>query len=319
MKIHKIFTIFIISFVLVFFISIHFKIDPRSQIILDIPKGSSATIISTYLDENNIILSPILFKIYAKVSFADKKFKAGEYRIESPHSIYDLTKKITSGDFYYRKLTLLPGFRVTDILALGNSKNLKNDLKNNPYEVMQSHGIAMQEGIFFADTFYYTKGETFSSVLIKSNKKWEKYSQAIWNRRNVNLPFKNLNEAITLASIIEKEGVEKRKIASVFVNRLKSNMKLQSDPTVIYALGNEFDGNLTRQDLRIDHPYNTYRYKGLPPGPISIVSQESLEAALNPLSTEYFYFVSMGNGFHKFSKTLPEHNDAVLKYQINGR
>ena len=148
MKIHKIFTIFIISFVLVFLIFIHFKIEPRSQIILDIPKGSSATTISTYLDENNIILSPILFKIYSKISFADKKFKAGEYRIESPNSIYDLTKKITSGDFYYRKLTLLPGFRVTDILALGNSKNLKNDLKNNPYEVMQSHGVAMQEGIF---------------------------------------------------------------------------------------------------------------------------------------------------------------------------
>ena len=319
MNIYRSLLLVIISFVLLFFISIHYKIEARSQIVFDIPAGSSATSISNYLKEKNLILNSSLFKIYTKLSFADKKFKAGEYKIESPHSIYDLTKKLTIGDFYYRKLTLLPGFRVADILKLGDSKNLINDLKNNPYDVMQSHGIEMREGIFFADTFYYTKGETFSSVLIKSNKKWEKYSQGIWNRRNVNLPFKNLNEAITLASIIEKEGVEKRKIASVFVNRLKSNMKLQSDPTVIYALGNEFDGNLTRKDLRIDHPYNTYRYKGLPPGPISIVSQESLEAALNPLSTEYFYFVSMGNGFHKFSKTLAEHNDAVLKYQINAR
>jgi len=318
-KIHQIFTISIISFVLLFFISIHFKIEPRSQIILDIPSGSSATTISIYLDENKIILSPMLFKIYAKLSFADKKFKAGEYKIETPHSIYDLSKKITSGDFYYRKLTLLPGLKVSDILKLGDSKYLINDLKKNPYEVMKSYGIEMQEGIFFADTYYYLKGESFSSVLIKSNKKWIKFSQEIWKKRTRNLPFKNLIEATTLASIIEKEGVEKRKIASVFVNRLKKNMRLQSDPTVIYALGNEFDGNLTRQDLRIDHPYNTYRYKGLPPGPISIVSQESLEAALNPLSTEYFYFVSMGNGFHKFSKTLPEHNEAVLKYQINAR
>ena len=96
-------------------------------------------------------------------------------------------------------------------------------------------------------------------------------------------------------------------------------MRLQTDPTVIYALGDQYKPPLTRSDLKFDHPYNTYRYKGLPPGPISIVSQESLKAALNPLSTEYFYFVSMGNGFHKFSKTLPEHNEAVLKYQINAR
>ena len=319
MKIHQIFTISIISIVLLFFISIHFKIEPRSHLILDIPPGSSATTISNYLNENDIILNSMLFRIYAKISFAEKKFKAGEYKIKSPHSIYDLTKKITSGDFYYRKLTLIPGFRITDILKLGDSKYLINDLKKNPYQVMKSYGVEMQEGIFFADTYYYLKGETFSSVLIKSNKKWKKFSQELWKQRNINLPFKNLTEATTLASIIEKEGVEKRKIASVFVNRIKKNMRLQSDPTVIYALGNEFDGNLTRQDLRIDHPYNTYRYKGLPPGPISIVSQESMEAALNPLSTEYFYFVSMGNGFHKFSKTLPEHNEAVLKYQINAR
>ena len=183
MKIHQIFTISIISFVLLFFISIHFKIEPRSQIILDIPSGSSATTISTYLDENKIILSPMLFKIYAKLSFADKKFKAGEYKIETPHSIYDLSKKITSGDFYYRKLTLLPGLKVSDILKLGDSKYLINDLKKNPYEVMKSYGIEMQEGIFFADTYYYLKGESFSSVLIKSNKKWIKFSQEIWKKR----------------------------------------------------------------------------------------------------------------------------------------
>ena len=141
----------------------------------------------------------------------------------------------------------------------------------------------------------------------------------MWVDRNPDLPYQDLNQALTLASIIEKEGLEKRKIAGVFVNRLNKNMKLQSDPTVIYALGDKFDGDLTRRNLQVDNPYNTYRYRGLPPGPISIVSYDSLEAALNPLLTDYLYFVSMGNGYHKFSKTLPEHNKAVLKYQINDR
>ena len=122
-----------------------------------------------------------------------------------------------------------------------------------------------------------------------------------------------------MASIIEKEGLEKEKIAGVFLNRLRVDMRLQSDPTVIYALGKNFDGNLKKEDLRIESPFNTYRYVGLPPAPISIVSKESLVAALKPLQTEYLYFVSMGNGYHKFSKTLSEHNKAVLKYQINAR
>ena len=126
-------------------------------------------------------------------------------------------------------------------------------------------------------------------------------------------------EATTLASIIEKEGIEKETIAGVFVNRLKLNMKLQSDPTVIYALGDNFDGDIKKKDLRIDNPYNTYRYRGLPPGPISIVSEDSLRAALRPKETDYLYFVSMGNGFHKFSKNLTDHNKAVLEYQINER
>ena len=192
-------------------------------------------------------------------------------------------------------------------------------LMNDQVSQLKKKGINLQEGIFFPDTFFYLKGENFSSILIKSNENWKKISKELWRNRNLNLPFKNLNEAVTLASIIEKEGLEKRKIAGVFVNRLNKNMKLQSDPTVIYALGNEFDGNLTRKNLRIDNPYNTYRYRGLPPGPISIVSYDSLEAALNPSLTDYLYFVSMGNGFHKFSKTLTEHNEAVLKYQINDR
>ena len=313
-------SIFSLIFVLVTLLSaIHYRVEIKNTTILDIASGSSTSSIATSLHKNKIILNPTIFKIYARLSSNDHKFKAGEYKFKSTQSIYSIVDKLTKGDFYYRNLTLLPGSTISNILKLGNSEGLLNDLATDPEKLLKIYGINLQEGIFFPDTFFYLKGESFSSILLKSNKKWKKISKELWNNRNLNLPFKNLNEAVTLASIIEKEGLEKRKIAGVFINRLNKNMKLQSDPTVIYALGNDFDGNLTRKNLQIDNPYNTYRYKGLPPGPISIVSYDSLEAALNPLLTDYLYFVSMGNGFHKFSKTLTEHNKAVLKYQINDR
>lgn len=313
-------SIFSLIFVLVTLLSaIHYRVEIKNTTILDIASGSSTSSIATSLHKNKIILNPTIFKIYARLSSNDHKFKAGEYKFKSTQSIYSIVDKLTKGDFYYRNLTLLPGSTISNILKLGNSEGLLNDLATDPEKLLKIYGINLQEGIFFPDTFFYLKGESFSSILLKSNKKWKKISKKLWNNRNLNLPFKNLNEAVTLASIIEKEGLEKRKIAGVFINRLNKNMKLQSDPTVIYALGNDFDGNLTRKNLQIDNPYNTYRYKGLPPGPISIVSYDSLEAALNPLLTDYLYFVSMGNGFHKFSKTLTEHNKAVLKYQINDR
>ena len=263
------------------------------------------------LFDEGLILNPVLFKTYARLNLSDNKLQAGEYFIDSSQSVYTLNKKLVEGDFYYRKLTLLPGSTLKTILNLANSSSLVNDL--------DSIDITLEEGIFYPDTYYYLKGETFSSILFQSHTRWKEISNKLWERRDDDLPYANIMEATTMASIIEKEGVEKETIAGVFVNRLKLNMKLQSDPTVIYALGNDFDGDIKRKDLQIDSPYNTYRYRGLPPGPISIVSEASLRAALRPKETDYLYFVSMGNGFHKFSKNLTDHNKAVLEYQINGR
>ncbi len=245
------------------------------------------------------------------MSFSDEILKAGEYEFTSSESIRTIVNKIVNGNFFYRKLILLPGMTLQNIMDLGASEGLVNDLENKD--------LLLEEGSFYPDTYFYLKGDSFASILLKSQETWKILSQKLWKERDINLPYKNLKEAITLASIIEKEGVEKNKIAGVFVNRLRMDMRLQSDPTVIYALGLKFDGDLRKNDLQVDSPYNTYRNKGLPPGPISIVSEDSLQAALKPLQTDYLYFVSMGNGFHKFSKTLSEHNEAVLKYQINGR
>ena len=130
------------------------------------------------------------------------------------------------------------------------------------------------------------------------------------------LPYKSIEQALTMASIIEKEGIEKKRIAGVFINRLNAKMRLQSDPTVIYSLGNNFDGNIKKNDLAFKHPYNTYVIKGLPPGPISLVTLDSIKAALQPELSNYFYFVSRGDGTHQFSATLEEHNQAVRQYQL---
>ena len=302
----------ILVFILIFFvISTNYKLNKSDSTILDIPKGSNVSTIADQLYKNELILSSYLFRIYTRVSFSDEILKAGEYEFTSSESIRTIVNKIVNGDFFYRKLILLPGLTLQDIMDLGASEGLVNDLENKD--------LLLEEGSFYPDTYFYLKGDSFASILLKSQETWKLLSQKLWKERDTNLPYNNLKEAITLASIIEKEGVEKNKIAGVFVNRLRMGMRLQSDPTVIYALGLKFDGDLRKNDLQIDSPYNTYRNKGLPPGPISIVSEDSLQAALKPQQTDYLYFVSMGNGFHKFSKTLSEHNEAVLKYQINGR
>tara|TARA_B100000886_G_scaffold206340_1_gene142601 strand:+ start:481 stop:1416 length:936 start_codon:yes stop_codon:yes gene_type:complete len=290
---------------------VHFKVYKESSVIVDIPEGSSISLISNILFEEGLILNPFLFKTYARLTLSDNKLQAGEYFIDSSQSTFTLNKKLLEGDFYYRKLTLLPGSTLKTILKLANSESLVNDL--------DGIDITLEEGIFYPDTYYYLKGETISSILLRSHMRWKEISNRLWESRDDDLPYTNIMEATTLASIIEKEGIEKEIIAGVFVNRLKLNMKLQSDPTVIYALGDNFDGDIKRKDLRIDSPYNTYRYRGLPPGPISIVSEDSLRAALRPEETDYLYFVSMGNGLHKFSKNLTDHNKAVLEYQINER
>ena len=307
------------SILIAFFISFNYKVYNSSSKIIEIPRGATTSTITELLYKNSLIFSPYLFKIYSRLTFSDENFKAGEYQFTSFESISSIIKKLNNGKFFYRKLTLLPGFTLKDILELGDSEGLQNDLRDKPLNSTRNDELFLGEGSFYPDTYFYLRGDSFSSILLESQKKWNLLGQKLWNERDKGLPYKSLNEAVTMASIIEKEGLEKEKIAGVFLNRLRVNMRLQSDPTVIYALGKNFDGNLKKEDLRIESPFNTYRYVGLPPAPISIVSKESLVAALKPLQTEYLYFVSMGNGYHKFSKTLSEHNKAVLKYQINAR
>ena len=314
-------TFLIISALLTFFIVItNHRISLQEDLIFEIKKGNSLQVVANELKKRNIILNHFFFILNAKIYNLDQKIKAGEYLLSKSESIFTLQKKFIEGDTFFRKLQLLEGMTTREILKLGNSEGIVDDINGDLEKFKLKLNIVGQaEGLLFPDTFYYQKGDLFSSLLKRAFDKQQIVYIDLWNSRQEDLPYSSLIEAITLASIIEKEGLEKEMIAGVFVNRLRKKMKLQSDPTVIFALGSKFDGNIKRSHLRIDNPYNTYRYKGLPPGPIGLVSLSSIEAALNPKQSEYLYFVSMNNGFHKFSKTLEEHNQAVLKYQINER
>ena len=176
------------------------------------------------------------------------------------------------------------------------------------------------EGLFFPDTYYFTKGASDIELLQRAYRRGKAILEKEWESRDAGLPYKNDYDALIMASIIEKETAlasERAMIAGVFVRRLKNKMKLQTDPTVIYAMGIKYDGNIRKKDLRIDSPYNTYRYNGLPPTPIALAGREAIHAALHPENDDTLYFVSKKDGSHYFSKTLYEHNKAVKKYQLN--
>ena len=320
MSILRYIILFLSSLIIVFLLITNHRIYLEEDILFDINLGSSLQEISADLEKRNLIISSLAFQLNAKVHRIEKQIKAGEYLLSQGESIFTLQKKFLNGQNFYRKLQLLEGMTMEDVFKLGNSEGIVDDVQDDLVNLQNKLGVKNRyEGFLFPDTFYYQKGDLFSALLKRSFLKQQKIYSELWTSRQDGLPYQSLKEAITLASIIEKEGLEKKLIAGVFVNRLKKNMKLQSDPTVIYAMGNSFDGNIRKADLRIDNPYNTYKYKGLPPGPIGLVSLSSMKAALNPEKSDFLYFVSMNNGFHKFSKTLDEHNKAVLKYQINGR
>jgi UPF0755 protein len=178
------------------------------------------------------------------------------------------------------------------------------------------------EGRFFPDTYYFSAGQNDQAILARAYERMQARLKQEWEGRDPVVPYKNPYEALIMASIVEKEtgrAEERRQIAGVFVNRLRRPMKLQTDPTVIYGLGERFDGNLRLRDLRQDTRYNTYTRLGLPPTPIAMPGREALYAALHPAETSALYFVSRGDGSHVFSDTLVEHNNAVIKYQLNGK
>ena len=289
--------------------------------IFEVHKGHGLNQVIDHLYEQDLIERPTLLKLYGKLTKRSNTIQAGEYQILENDAVVNLIKKISEGSIHYRQIRLKEGSTLNEILTV---------LKNNPYitkdrsidnlSIVYSHlnlTLGSLEGLFHPDTYNFKRGDSYLNILERAHSKHKQILNEIWMLRSLGLPYKNSYEALILASIIEKEGIEKKEIAGVFVRRLQSKMKLQSDPTIIYALGDKFEGDIKKLHMNIKHPYNTYHIDGLPPGPIGLVSKSSIEAAVNPSDGTSLYFVSQGDGTHFFSDTLEEHNKAVKKYQLN--
>ena len=296
-------------------------IQISETIILNVDRGYGLNQVIETLNQRKLIKRPLILKAYVRVFNSKATIKAGEYLISKDENVYQLIEKINEGSVYYRQIRLKEGSTFKEILNSFTDNNyIKKDSHfNNLDKIKALLNIEVKslEGQFHPDTYNYIKGDSYIDILNRSNLKHQNILEELWNLRNLDLPYKNSYEALILASLIEKEGIEKKQIAGVFVRRLKLGMKLQSDPTIIYALGKDFDGDIKRSDILIKHPYNTYHINGLPPSPIGLVSKSSIEAAINPEEGTSLYFVAKGDGTHHFSDTLKEHNQAVRKYQLN--
>lgn len=295
------------------------KLD--SAIIYEVKPGYTVTRIGSQFTARGWIYHPILARVAARLN-PHWVPKTGEYELEPGMTILDVLAKLDSGLAVHYWVTLLEGKTTRDYLSAMEQKgNIEMTLLGKSNEAISSAlglPFANAEGMFFADTYQYFNGDSDVAILKRANEKLLEILREYWPQREETTPLKSAYEALVLASIIEKEtGVsyERPLISMVFVNRLKRDIRLQTDPTVIYGLGESFNGNLTRKDLRSNTPYNTYRIFGLPPTPIANVGEEAIAAAVKPGETDALYFVAKGDGTHAFSRTLVEHNAAVAKYQ----
>jgi UPF0755 protein len=262
----------------------------------------------------------------ARLRGVDRTMKAGNYEVASGTTLAGLLAKLTQGDATQTSFTIVEGWTIHDLReALRTDEEIVKQVADLPdAEVMAKIGASEKEpeGWFFPDTYFFATGTTDASILVRAHRLMRERLAAAWEARATGLPIATPYEALILASLVEKEtgrASDRPLVASVFVNRLRQGMHLQTDPSVIYGIGEHFKGNLTRRDLERDQVFNTYTREGLPPTPIALPGQASLDAVLHPPSTPYLYFVARGDGSSEFSANLADHNRAVAKYQRGGR
>ena len=292
----------------------------------DLKPGSSLRGATQQMEQAGIVREPAYFVLMARLLGKAGNLKAGNYEINEPVTPYRLLRKITRGEVTQSAITFVEGWTF---------KQMRNALDAHPAmthatlgltdaEILQRLAIkeASPEGLFFPDTYHFGSGSSDLRVLRRAYRLMQTHLKARWAARAADLPLATPYEALILASIVEKEtGKEedRSQVAAVFVNRLRKRMLLQADPTVIYGLGEAFDGNLRKRDLVTDTPYNTYTRTGLPPTPIAMPGLASLSTTLNPPPSDMLYFVSKGDGSSHFSRTVGEHERAVTKYQRSGK
>ena len=292
----------------------------KNSEVFQVESGSSISDVAKELSDKRLIKSRLFFKSLSKFLGANKKLKSGYYQISPNMSILAFLDNISNGSVLTTKVTLIEGKTIKyyfEQLSLDPSLESKGSLE----DVMQSIGVkAPYDGWFFPETYNFNYGESVENVLRRSYKEMQKKVSDLWIDRDKGLPLKSPYDAIILASLIENETAldnEKTLISGVFIRRINEGMRLQADPTVIYALGDTYTPPLKKSDLKIDSLYNTYRNKGLPPGAISSVSYKSLYAALHPEKGNDLYFVSKKDGSHAFAPSYKEHKENIKKYLNN--
>jgi UPF0755 protein len=295
----------------------------QQETIYTLPAGSGRVVLEAQLENQKIIPQSIWFGPLLKLEPELARFKAGTYRLETGMTVRQLLQLLASGKEAQFPVRFIEGSRLTEWLAeLRKAPYLKHTLSDDQFATVAAAlklDVSQLEGSFYPDTYLYTANTSDVALLERAHARMNKLVDEIWQGRMENLPYKKEQDMVTMASIIEKEtGVseERARVASVFINRLRTGMKLQTDPTVIYGMGDSFTGTLTRKNLETPTDYNTYTISGLPPGPIAMPGRASLEAAAHPEKTNYLYFVADGKGGHTFTTNLASHNKAVQVYRL---
>lgn len=311
----------------------HFSKETKNVLVID--KNTNANSLVRTLKNANLINNGHLLRMYIRFAGAANKIKAGVYSIYPKESVVHLLKRIVAFDVIKKSLQITPGnnnrqleltlknaeyLRYTEVSwtrSLLKSPNLLEICNNQPSCIEElSHPKTLQnfEGLYLADTYQYNAGSDAETILSVAHLNLQRCLSQAWNNRNLNIPYKSPYELLIVASILEKESAfqeDKKLISGVIVNRLRKNMPLQVDPTVIYALQDNYTGKLSHADMQVTSKYNTYKNRGLPPTPIAVVSCESINAASQPNLTDYLYFVANSEGSHIFSKTYSEHIKAI--------
>ncbi len=303
----------ILAFLAIFFCTIYLnKSGPLTQekdVIIE--KGISVFKISETLWENGVIKHPDLFTAITFITRKNKKLKAGEYKFTVGISPREVLRKLSKGEVLIHSLTVPEGLTKYQVIKMINDHPV----------LIGDITAQVKEGELFPETYYFSRGYTRNELVERMKDDHKKIMFELWQKRAESLPLKTPDEAVVLASIVEKEtGIESERglVAGVFVNRLRKGMPLQSDPTALYVVSNKtgiLDRALTRKDLEVKSPFNTYYIKGLPPEPIANPGRKSIEAVMRPDSTNYLYFVATGDGGHNFSETLDGHLDNVKEYK----
>ena len=298
------------------------NLRPGSQVLdLEVEPGTRAVQVAEAVAASGAEINVTLLQMWFRVSGQARQIKAGSYEITQGATPRSLLRMVVRGDQALKNITLVEGWTFIQVRAALQKAELlaPESIGLSPEIIMERLGMPgiHPEGRFFPETYSYAKGSSDLAVLKRAAKAMDKRLDAAWALRPADTPLKSRVDALILASIIEKETgkpSDQAQISGVFTNRLRINMRLQTDPSVIYGLGSAFDGNLRKRDLLADTPYNTYTRAGLPPTPIAMPGKAALLAAVQPAPTNAFYFVSRGNGTSQFSTNLDDHNRAVNKY-----